>query len=261
MRLGSSSAIEDKMIREEVNGRSHHTFRAGRPNGGAAKSVRSVISGCHGVPNDLRQILDSRRAENRKRMAMSPDRIDSSVPALIKRGFIGLMQIGEIDGLVIAWREVNVAQHLSAMGTFALDANCEGGTLSLLTQDSAKTKRRVDLVSGYRHPCRIPPITRARRVFRVRPHNREVVFSNHLCCERRERYNAQHPDRNHLFSPSHCTLLPRAHCIVLLQYEAVRLVPHAVGWAMRVPDLHRLTASTEIIGCALRPASDRGGRC
>jgi hypothetical protein len=69
MRLGGSSAIEDKMIREEVNGRSHHTFRAGRPNGGAAKSVRSVISGCHGVPNDLRQILDSRRAENRKRMA------------------------------------------------------------------------------------------------------------------------------------------------------------------------------------------------
>ena len=34
------------------------------------------------------------------------DRIDSSVPALVKRGFIGLMQIGEIDGLVIAWREV-----------------------------------------------------------------------------------------------------------------------------------------------------------
>ena len=75
-------------------------------------------------------------------MAMSPDRIDSSVPALIKRGFIGLMQIGEIDGLVIAWREVNVAQHLSAVGTFALDANCEGGTLSLPTQDSAKAKSR-----------------------------------------------------------------------------------------------------------------------
>ena len=154
-------------------------------------------------------------------MAMSRDRIDSSVPALVKRGFIGLMQIGEIDGLVIAWREVNVAQHLSAVGTFALDANCEGGTLSLPTQDSAKTKRRIDLVSGYRHPCRIRPITRARRVFRVSANNREVVFSEHLCCERRERYNAQHSGRNHLFSPSHCTLLPRGHCIVLLQSEAV----------------------------------------
>jgi hypothetical protein len=136
-------------------------------------------------------------------MAMSRDRIDSSVPALVKRGFIGLMQIGEIDGLVIAWCEVNVAQHLSAVGTFALDANCEGGTLSLPTQDSAKTKRRIDLVSGYRHPCRIRPITRARRVFRVSANNREVVFSEHLCCERRERYNAQHSGRNHLFSPSH----------------------------------------------------------
>ena len=75
-------------------------------------------------------------------MAMSHDRIDSSIPALVKRGFIGLMKIGEIDGLVIAWREVNVAQHLSAVGTFALDVNCEGGTLTLPTQDSAKTKRR-----------------------------------------------------------------------------------------------------------------------
>ena len=65
-------------------------------------------------------------------MAMSHDRIDSSIPALVKRGFIGLMKIGEIDGLVIAWREVNVAQHLSAVGTFALDANCEGGTLRCL---------------------------------------------------------------------------------------------------------------------------------
>jgi hypothetical protein len=148
-------------------------------------------------------------------MAMSHDRMDSSVPALVKRGFIGLMKIGEIDGLVIAWREVNVAQHLSAVRTFALDANCEGGTLSLPTQDSAKTKRRIDLVSGYRHPCRIRPITRARRVFRVSANNREVVFSEHLCCQRRERYNAQHPDRNrHSVSPAQCT----ATCGALDQY-------------------------------------------
>ena len=169
-------------------------------------------------------------------MAMSPDRIDSSVPALVKRGFIGLMQIGEIDGLVIAWREVNVAQHLSAVGTFALDANCEGGTLTLPTQDSAKTKRRIDLVSGYCHSRHIGPATRARRVFRVSANNREVVFSEHLCCERRERYNAQHSGRNHLFSPSHCTLLPRGHCIVLLQSEAVRLVPHALAETASHPD-------------------------
>src|SRR4051812_48433883 len=103
MRLGGLSAIEDKMIREKVNGRSHHTSRASRPKSGTAESVRSVESRCHAVPNDLRQILDSRREENRARnMAMSHDRIDSSIPALVKRGFIGLMKIGEIDGLVIA---------------------------------------------------------------------------------------------------------------------------------------------------------------
>jgi hypothetical protein len=49
--VGSSSATEDKMIREEVNGRSHQTSRAGRPKSGAAKSVRSVVSRCHAVPN------------------------------------------------------------------------------------------------------------------------------------------------------------------------------------------------------------------
>ena len=162
-------------------------------------------------------------------MAMSHDRIDSSIPALVKRGFIGLMKIGEIDGLVIAWREVNVAQHLSAVGTFALDANCEGGTLTLPTQDSAKTKRRIDLVSGYCHPRHIGPTTRARRVFRVRANNREIVFSERLCCERRERYNAQHSGRNrHPVSPSlYC--YPRAIRLVLLQFEAVRLVPHAMS--------------------------------
>ena len=85
-------------------------------------------------------------------MVMSPDRIDSSVPALIKRGFIGLIQIGEIDGLVIAWREVHVAQHLVAVWAFAFEVYREAGTLSFPTQDSAKTKHRVDVVSGYRYP-------------------------------------------------------------------------------------------------------------
>jgi hypothetical protein len=67
MRLGSLSAIEDKMIREKVNGCSHHTPEAGRPMSGAAENMRSVVSRCHAVPNDLRQILDSRREEDRAR--------------------------------------------------------------------------------------------------------------------------------------------------------------------------------------------------
>ena len=153
VRVGSYSAIEDKMIREEVNGRSHHTFRAGRPNGGAAKSVRSVISGCHGVPNDLRQILDSRREEARaKEMSIFHERIGRSTRALVKCGFIGLMQIGEVDDLVITWREANVAQHLVAVGAFAFEVYREAGALSFPTQDSAETKHRVDVVRGYRNP-------------------------------------------------------------------------------------------------------------
>ena len=85
-------------------------------------------------------------------MAMSDDRIDCSILALVKRGFVGLMQIGEIDDLVIAWREVNVAQHLVAVGAFAFDVHCEGGTFSFPAKDSAETKHRIDAVSSYRHP-------------------------------------------------------------------------------------------------------------
>ena len=85
-------------------------------------------------------------------MSMFHDCIDCSARALVKCGFIGLMQIGEIDGLVVAWREVNVAQHLIAVGAFAFEVYCEGGTLSFPAQDSAETKHRVDVVSGYRHP-------------------------------------------------------------------------------------------------------------
>jgi hypothetical protein len=140
-------------------------------------------------------------------MSMFPDCIDCSARALVKCGFIGLMQIGEIDGLVIPWREVNVAQHLVAVGAFAFDVYCEGGTLSFPTKDSAGTKRRVDVASGNRNPRHTGPLTRARRVFRICANNREIVFlSERMCSDRRKHYNAQHSGRNrHPVSLSHCT--------------------------------------------------------
>ena len=85
-------------------------------------------------------------------MTIFQERIDCSIRALVKCSFIGLSQIGEIDRLVIAWREVHVAQHLVAGGAFAFEVYCEGGTLSFFTQDSAEAKYRVDVMSGYRHP-------------------------------------------------------------------------------------------------------------
>jgi hypothetical protein len=84
-------------------------------------------------------------------MSTFHEHIDCSTRALVKCGFIGLMHIGEIDDLA-ARREVNVAQHLIAVGAFAFEVYCEGGTLSFSTQDSAETKHRVDVVSGYHHP-------------------------------------------------------------------------------------------------------------
>ena len=85
-------------------------------------------------------------------MTIFQERIDCSIRALVKCSFIGLSQIGEIDGLVIAWREVNVAQHLVAVGAFAFEMYCEGSTFSFPTKDSAETKHRINVASGYRHP-------------------------------------------------------------------------------------------------------------
>jgi hypothetical protein len=86
------------MIREKVNGCSHHTSEAGRPTSGAAENMRSVVSRCHAVPNDLRKILLLAEENRARKMAMSDDRMDSSIPTLVKRGFIGLMKVGEIYG-------------------------------------------------------------------------------------------------------------------------------------------------------------------
>jgi hypothetical protein len=85
-------------------------------------------------------------------MSTFHEHIDCSTRALVKCGFIGLMHIGEIDDLVIARREVNVAQHLIAVGAFAFEVYREAGTLPFPTQYSAETKHRVDVVSGYHHP-------------------------------------------------------------------------------------------------------------
>ena len=66
-------------------------------------------------------------------MTIFQKRLDCSIRALVKCGFIGLIEIREIDGLVIAWREVNVAQHLIAVGAFAFEVYREAGTLPFPT--------------------------------------------------------------------------------------------------------------------------------
>ena len=160
-------------------------------------------------------------------MAMCRDRIDSSVPALVKRGFIGLMQIGEIDGLVIAWREANVAQHLSAVRTFALDANCEGGALPLPTQHSARPntesiRERLSSPVTHRihHPCT------ACFPCKCQHSGNRLLRAPALRTSRALQCPALWPQSASGFTVS---LLPAGHQLVLLQFEAVGLVPHAMS--------------------------------
>src|SRR5262245_7417416 len=60
-----------------------------------------------------------------------------SVGATVEHGLVGLVLIGKIDGLVLAWREIHVAEHLAAAWTLAFHMNHEGGAFALLAQDRA----------------------------------------------------------------------------------------------------------------------------
>src|SRR6185312_6235390 len=68
------------------------------------------------------------------------ERAGRSLRALVERGLVGLVLVREIDDLVVARREIDVAQHLAAAGTLALDMHRKGGTLAFSAQDGAESE-------------------------------------------------------------------------------------------------------------------------
>ena len=65
----------------------------------------------------------------------------------MKHGLVGLVVIRKVDGLVLARREVDVAQHLAAARALAFDMDHEGGTVALLAQDRAQARALPGLLS------------------------------------------------------------------------------------------------------------------
>jgi hypothetical protein len=122
----------------------------------------------------------------------------------VKRGLVGLVLSREIDDLVVARSEVDVAHHSAAARAFAFDMQCEGGTLPLPAQDGAQTKARIDVADGDLHPrnTRVGAVSLAYLIFRIRTDQREVVCTEDWRrCKRRERNNTQHSGCNwHLVS-------------------------------------------------------------
>src|ERR671930_226576 len=55
-----------------------------------------------------------------------------SVRASIEHRLVGLVLVGEIDGLILAQREVDVAHHLASARATALDVHREGRALAPL---------------------------------------------------------------------------------------------------------------------------------
>src|SRR5262249_48633020 len=75
----------------------------------------------------------------------------SSIGTSMKHGLVGLVLIRKIDGLVLARREGDVAQHLAAARALAFDMDHEGRALALLAQDGAQAEHRVDVARRDRH--------------------------------------------------------------------------------------------------------------
>ena len=63
----------------------------------------------------------------------------------MKHGLVGLVLIRKVEGLVLARREGDVAQHLAATRALAFDMDHKGGTVALLAQNGAQAEYRVDV--------------------------------------------------------------------------------------------------------------------
>src|SRR5262249_41610659 len=74
-----------------------------------------------------------------------------SIRTSMKHGLVGLVLIRKVDGLVLARREIDVAQHLAAARALALDMDHKGGALALLAQNSAQAEHRVDVAQRDLH--------------------------------------------------------------------------------------------------------------
>src|SRR6266436_8200361 len=74
-----------------------------------------------------------------------------SVGTPVEHGLVGLVLIGKIDRLILAWREVHVAEHLAAAWTLAFHMNHEGGAFALLAQDRAQAEDGIDVAARNRH--------------------------------------------------------------------------------------------------------------
>src|SRR5262249_33430752 len=121
----------------------------------------------------------------------------------IEDGLVGLVLVGEVDGLVLAQGEIDIAQHLAAARPLALDMDRKRVALALLVQDSAEAEHRVDVLERDLHPRHGGVGTGAGLVFGVGTDERKVVLALYRCCERGQ---CDNPQRSHCscehFAPS-----------------------------------------------------------
>src|SRR5262245_7756568 len=121
-------------------------------------------------------------------------RASRSIRTSMKHGLVGLVLIRKVDGLVLARREDDIAQHLAAARALAFHMDHKGGALALLVQDGAQAEHRIDIARRDLHArnAGVRTIRLARLIFRIGADEREIVLPMHRRGERCQRDEAQH---------------------------------------------------------------------
>src|ERR1700747_85920 len=96
-------------------------------------------------------VRKSRARPTRNVSVVKGGRAGRSVGAPVEHGLVSLVLIGKIDGLVLAWREIHVAEHLAAARALAFNVDHEGGAFALLAQDRAQAEDGIDVAPRNLH--------------------------------------------------------------------------------------------------------------
>src|SRR5262245_55781556 len=116
-----------------------------------------------------------------------------SIRAPVQNGLVGLVLVRKVDRLVLAQREIDVAQHLAAARALALDMHRKGVAVTRSAHDRAESEERVDVARCNLHArnAGVGCTALAGLIFRICARDREIVLTEHWCCKRCDDDNAE----------------------------------------------------------------------
>src|SRR5437667_9935736 len=113
--------------------------------------ISAPICVLRGTTSNFVAVIAGMAAPSFARRSVVKQRAGRSVGAPVEHGLVSLILIGKLNGLVLTWREVHVAEHLAAAWTLAFHMNHEGGAFAFLAEDRAQAEEGIDVVARNLH--------------------------------------------------------------------------------------------------------------